>query len=79
MSMGFLMFIHMLGTKHFEHHNPDECQICQQSLISSHKAIIESEIIIITNELFLHKVQFYTQHPKTRTKFLLPLLRAPPF
>ena len=79
MNTGLLMFVHMHNVKHQEQHNQSECAICQHSLLSSQKAIIESETIIKNIELYSHYVQFSTQKEKTTTKFLLPLLRAPPY
>jgi hypothetical protein len=79
MTTGFSIFLHLHNVKHQEHNSHNECVICQNSLLSSQKAIIESETTIKNIELNSHYVQFFTQEEKTTTKFLLPLLRAPPY
>ena len=78
MTSGFLMFIHMQNVENQENHNHSECMICQYSLLSSKKAIIEPDTKIHNVELDLSYVQLHFDEIITSTNFHSTSSRAPP-
>ena len=75
---GLFIFIHMHNVAHQEHHNHNNCHICQQSLLSSKKAIIAPVTQIKHIELNPYYVQLLYQEIITRTKLHSTCSRAPP-
>ena len=78
MTTGLVMFIHLHNVEHPEHHNHDNCQICQNSLVSSKKAIIEPAAQIKHIALNPYYVQLYFQEITTTTRLHSTCPRAPP-
>lgn len=78
MNTGFLMFIHLNNVKHQEHHNHNECQICQQSLLSSKKAIVQSKSAIQEIEPFADFILFIIQKKRGIFEFQSFFTRGPP-
>lgn len=78
MSTGLLIFIHLNNVKHQEHHNHNECQICQQSLLSSKKAIVLSKSAIQKIEPFVDFILFIIHKIPDTFEFQSFFTRGPP-
>lgn len=78
MNIGLEMFMHIHNVKHQGHHDHSKCQICQQLLISSKKAIIPPATLIQKIQPFLGYAIFIIQKVVSGFEFQSFFTRGPP-
>ncbi len=78
-AVNITLALHLAGQDENEHHDYENCPICQQAMINKNPAILYPDVNVYQGEEEEYTISYRNICPPQIIEYQLPQLRAPPF